>query len=297
MFDADLRWTGETVKPYANTAQDLRAKDDKQPEIKLPLIDVAMANTKSRKSAIDLDGYKVSDFADLYRVVYVKGKLRNGVQYFYFRCNALDRDVEGRALDDDFIVVDGVVDKDGDLDQAVRDAFYKHFPHGFCAIARDVTRESITEYYQHRHGKQIKVGEGLDKHPEIANMTLVNIVGEPVNILAVKGGAIYVQKRKINAIKPDGNVHLLRATKLKLKEILGFGNDNGVYTKARYAELEDQRSKMGIDSKPNVGARVKELRSLMQQHHPDRGGDADEFIKAKKQYEALKARNSYTSIF
>ena len=294
---ADPKITEAVIAGDTKTAQELRAKADKQPETKRPLLDVAMAKTRSRKSAIDLDGYKVSDFADLYQVVYVKGKLRNGVQYFYFRCNALDRDVEGRALDDDFIVVDGIVDKDGDLDQSVRDAFYKHFPHGFCAIAREVTRESINDYYQHRHGKQIKVGEGLDKHPEIAKLRLLNIAGKPVKVLAVKNGSIYAQKPGIDAVKPDGNVHMLRATKISASEILRTGNEKGIYTKDRYAELEDQRRKMAIDSKPNVEARVKELRSMMQQHHPDRGGDADEFIKAKKQYEALKARHSRTSIF
>mgnify|MGYP000058133498 CR=1 FL=1 len=294
---ADPKITEAVIAGDTKTAQELRAKVAKQPEAKRPLLEVAMANTRSRKSAIDLDTNKARDFADLYRVVYVKGKLRSGVQYFYFKCNALDRDVEGRALDDDLVVVDGVVDKDGDLDRAVRDAFYKHFPHGFCAVEREFTRESMNEIYQHRHGKQIKDGEGLDKHPEVAKLSLLNIVGKPVKVMAVKGGYVYVQRPGIKAVKPDGNIHLLRATKLKVRELLRMGNDNGIYTKARYAELEYERRKMGIESKPNVEERVKELRALMQQHHPDRGGDADEFIKAKKQYEALKARHSRVSIF
>ena len=56
----------------------------------------------------------------------------------------------------------------------------------------------------------------------------------------------------------------------------------------REARMHAAPESSAADVEKDFEARLKELRKRMQQTHPDRGGDADEFIAARREYENLK---------
>ena len=256
----------------------------------LPLVDALSEHNRKRDSVLDVD--KPTGTVGLVKVRYVTGSVAEGLKYFYvLGAEGIGHDAYGNPLDDDGVLFDGVVEKDGDVIGAIREAIANHCPNGFHAVNRKYHTDSIKEVYQHRHGEQIKANGWQDKYPDITKLELVDIVGNNVTVLAIKRGVMYIQTRGVNTIKPDGNVHLLRAIKVKIKDIRERGVGNGIFTKEQYEKMtRNHQPRTEQPLTENIDAKLKQARSDMQRHHPDKGGDADQFIKAREEYQALKAK-------
>ena len=262
-----------------------------------PVFDVLMAGIRTRQSVI-FDRNKWRQSSDgLVTIEYRVGASGDGQKYYCFIApDWLAHGLDGSPLDDDRVLFDGVFAKDRDTGEAIREAVAAHCPYGFFAVERFEGKHDLKLIYQHRHGQQIKAGGWQDKNPGIAHLDLVDVNGQTVDVLAVNRGFAYVQMAGVNAVKPDGNVHMLRATKVKLADVKRGGISAGVLTRAAYIKHAEHwwavSERIRHSRRPPRGVieeRIKDARSEMQRHHPDRGGDPEQFIQAKRQYESLKA--------
>ena len=264
-----------------------------------PVFDVLMAGIRTRQSVI-FDRNKWRQSSDgLVTIEYRVGASGDGQKYYCFIApDWLAHGLDGSPLDDDRVLFDGVFAKERDTGEAIREAVAAHCPHGFFAVEKFEGKHDLKLIYQHRRGQQIKAGGWQDKYPDVAQMDLVDVQGQSVTVLAVKRGFLYVQMAGVNAVKPDGNVHMLRATKVKLADVKRGGISEGVLTRAEYIKHEERRRAVnrvliqeitGRLPPDVIKAKIKESRSDMQRHHPDRGGDPEQFIQAKRRYESLKA--------
>ena len=201
-------------------------------------------------------------------------------------------------LIDDQQIIDGYSDTEEGAIADAAAAINCFFPEGYHVVFRANVAAGI---YKKRHAKRTKFTEGWrDKFPfwkdraylyttSFSDYDCHYLVSRHL-IASVTDKFVFVFEQSgyggPDILNPDrvtrGNCFALDRKELE--------TEGSAYNREKFAcfNVEEPHSENIASEFADNVAHVKELRAKMQKAHPDKGGDHDEFVALKKQYEAAK---------